>query len=195
MMEPPLPRAKNKTVIKILVLGSSNVGKTSLMTRYATGTFTGQRMPTVGADFMTKRVILDEREVTMQIWDTAGQERFHQGTLGSAFYRGANGALLCYDVNNVKSQEQLCAWRDECLQQKLSGAIHFPVVVIGNKVDLRDAMDPASRADQTPVLDWCKDNGYGHVETSAKDGLGVEAAMNAIAGLAMEAMNTLVCVC
>lgn len=182
---------KKKALIKIIVLGSSNVGKTSIMTRYATGKFSPERRPTIGADFMTKRLFIAETEVTLQIWDTAGQERFHQGTIGSAFYRGASGALLVYDVNNEKSFEQLAMWRDECLNQKgINHEVFFPIVVIGNKVDVRDATAESERVDQSYVVNWCTDNSYGHVETSAKDGLGVTAAMMAISGLSLESMNS-----
>merc|ERR1711991_872592 len=107
---------KEKVLIKVIVLGTSNVGKTCLMTRFTTGRFSDVRKPTIGADFMTKRLLLDDTSVTLQVWDTAGQERFHEGTLGSAFYRGANGALLVYDVNDSKSTEQLIMWRDECIE-------------------------------------------------------------------------------
>lgn len=63
---------------------------------------------------------------------------------------------------------------------------YFPVVVIGNKVDIREQTKPEDRVDQREILCWCRDNSYGHIETSAKDGLGVEAAMIAITGLALE---------
>lgn len=125
-------------------------------------------------------------EVSLQIWDTAGQERFHQGSLGNSFYRGAHGALLVYDVNNASSIEQVAQWRDECLAHQENDS-YFPLVVIGNKVDLRELAKPEDRVDQKEILTWCRDQSYGHIETSAKDGLGVEAAMMAITGLALEA--------
>jgi Ras-related protein Rab-7A len=70
---------------------------------------------TIGADFLTKEVLVDDRLVTMQLWDTAGQERFQ--SLGVAFYRGADCCVLVYDVNNSKSFEALDGWRDEFLIQ------------------------------------------------------------------------------
>lgn len=125
----------------------------------------------------------------MQVWDTAGQERFFQGTIGSAFFRGAHGALLVYDVNNEKSIEQIEQWRDECMQRKEVNTDFFPIVVIANKIDIRDATPASERIDQSAVLNWCRDNSYGHIETSAKDGHGVEAAMMAIIGLALESQR------
>jgi Ras-related protein Rab-7A len=157
--------------------------------RFATGRFSGLRRPTVGADFLSKKIEIHDVEVSLQIWDTAGQERFHQGSLGNSFYRGAHGALLVYDVNNADSIEQIVQWRDECLQHQ-EGDNYFPLVVIGNKVDLRELAKPEDRIDQRDILTWCQDQSYGHIETSAKDGLGVEAAMIAITGLALEAKRT-----
>jgi small GTP-binding protein len=101
--------------------------------RFATGRFSGLRRPTVGADFLSKKIEIHDCEVALQIWDTAGQERFHQGSLGNSFYRGAHGALLVYDVNNASSIEQIAQWRDECLHHQETDD-YFPLVVVGNKV-------------------------------------------------------------
>jgi len=70
----------DRIVLKIIVLGASNVGKTSMMKRYVTDIFSGTRRATVGADFMTKKVKIEDYDVMLQLWDTAGQEKFHQGT-------------------------------------------------------------------------------------------------------------------
>lgn len=183
------PQTEN-VKIKVIVLGCANVGKTSIMERFATGKFSGIRRPTVGADFMSKKIEIHDAMVNLQIWDTAGQERFHQGSLSSSFYRGSHGALLVYDVNNEKSMEQVQMWRDECLA-RYEGEAFFPIVVIGNKVDIRDQQtDISARADQAPILSWCQENSYGHIETSAKDGNGVQAAIMAITALALEFQRT-----
>jgi Ras-related protein Rab-7A len=110
-------------------------------------------------------------------------ERFHQGTIGTPFYRGAHGCLLVYDVTNEKSIEQLALWRDELMSKVENSEAGFPIVVVGNKTDQRT---PESTYDQSMVLKWCRDNEYGHIETSAKDETGVQAAMTAIAALALE---------
>jgi Ras-related protein Rab-7A len=73
------PAMKKPLLLKIVVLGSSNVGKTSLMRRYVVNAFEQHRRATIGADFMTKELTLRDTAVLLQIWDTAGQERFHQG--------------------------------------------------------------------------------------------------------------------
>jgi len=136
---------------------------------------------------MSKRLVLHDIEVNLQIWDTAGQERFHQGNLTAQFYRGAHGAMIVYDVNNEESFEIVKQWRDELIEHTDNdNSIYFPVIVIGNKVDIREGYPPDIRIDQTDLVKWCQDHSYGHIETSAKDGSGVEAAMLGIVGLALE---------
>lgn len=132
--------------------------------------------------------MIHDTETFVQVWDTVGQERFSASSVGGAFFRGAHGALLVYDVNNDKSIEQVEQWRDECVSRQGSSDF-FPVVVIGNKTDIRDNNPEDKRIDQSGILTWCRDNSYGHIETSAKDGVGVEAAMIAVAALALEAQR------
>lgn len=84
--------SRKKTLLKVIILGDSSVGKTSLMNQYVNRKFSNQYKATIGADFLTKELTVDDRTVTMQIWDTAGQERFQ--SLGVAFYRGADCCVL-----------------------------------------------------------------------------------------------------
>merc|ERR1712132_13889 len=112
---------RKKVLLKVIILGDSSVGKTSLMNMYVNRKFNNQYKATIGADFLTKEVMVDHngdhRLVTMQIWDTAGQERFQ--SLGVAFYRGADACILVYDVCNLKSFQQLDSWREEFLIQAM----------------------------------------------------------------------------
>lgn len=98
--------------------------------------------------------------------------------------------MLVYDVNDEKSFEQISLWCEEVLS-KLDPGAYFPMVVVGNKVDIRntsvDSVEDTDRVDQSIITDWCLIHSYGHVETSAKDGSGVEAAMTTMAALALEA--------
>lgn len=96
-------------------MSTHSVGKTSLMNQHVNKRFSNQYKATIGADFLTKEVMVDDRLVTMQLWDTAGQERFQ--SLGVAFYRGADCCVLVFDVNSAKSFETLDSWRDEFLIQ------------------------------------------------------------------------------
>jgi small GTP-binding protein len=96
---------------KILILGDSNVGKTSMMMRYTTNTFSTSYKATIGADFLTKTILLDDKKITLQCWDTAGKERFQ--SLGTSFYRGTDGALFVYDVTNPSSLKHLTKWKNQ----------------------------------------------------------------------------------
>jgi small GTP-binding protein len=136
-----------KKTLKIVILGDSGVGKTSLMNRYSTGKFTGQYKATIGADFLSKdNVVVTDNFLgtrtltTLQIWDTAGQERFQ--SLGVGFYRGADACILVYDITDPHSIDNLDHWRKEFLDQVGGGiqglgdaSTQFPFVVVGNKMD------------------------------------------------------------
>ncbi|KAJ6918927.1 hypothetical protein NC651_013012 [Populus alba x Populus x berolinensis] len=112
-----------RALLKVIVLGDSGVGKTSLMNQYVYKKFIQQYKATIGADFVTKEVQIDDKLVTLQIWDTAGQERFQ--SLGSAFYRGADCCVLVYDVNIQKSFETLNNWHKEFVKQVSKSALPF----------------------------------------------------------------------
>lgn len=182
-----------KKTLKIVILGDSGVGKTSLMNRFSTGKFTGQYKATIGADFLSKDNVivndnfLQQRHlVTLQIWDTAGQERFQ--SLGVGFYRGADACLLVYDVTDPHSLDNLDHWRKEFLEQVGGGiqglgdaSTQFPFVVIGNKMDkTNDRLVTCEQAE-----DWCRTAASAtimgsqplpHFECSAKTSESVEDA-------------------
>lgn len=169
--------SRKKQLYKIIILGDSGVGKTSLLNQYVNNRYTQQYRATVGADFMAKEVMIDDRVVNLQIWDTAGQERFQ--SLGPAFYRGADCCVLVYDITNQKSFESLDSWRDEFLMQgNPKDPENFPFVVLGNKSDRENERKVAtSKAQQ-----WCKNHGnIEHFETSAKENQNVENAFQVIA--------------
>jgi len=104
------------------------------MNAFVNNKFTSQYRATIGSDFLTKDLTIDDRLVKLQIWDTAGQERFQ--SLGSAFYRGADCCVLVYDVNVAQSHANLESWREEFLTHSSVDPTTFPFVVIGNKVDV-----------------------------------------------------------
>eukprot|EP01132_Coremiostelium_polycephalum_P007757 gene7757-9547_t len=165
-----------------------NVGKTSLMNQYVNKKFSNQYKATIGADFLTKELMVDDRVVTMQIWDTAGQERFQ--SLGVAFYRGADCCVLVYDVNVAKTFEDLDSWRDEFLiQAGPRDPDNFPFVVLGNKIDLENQrVVPQKRA-----ASWCQSKGnIPYFETSAKEAINVEQAFQTIARNAIKLEDGLV---
>jgi Ras-related protein Rab-7A len=89
---------RKKNFLKIVILGDSGVGKTTLLHQYLNGRIQAKSKPTIGADFSKKEIMIDNTVVTLQIWDTAGQEKFQ--SLGYAFYRGADCCALCYDITS-----------------------------------------------------------------------------------------------
>lgn len=173
--------AASPLMLKVIILGDSGVGKTSLMNQYVNKRFSNQYKATIGADFLTKNVIVDDRQVTMQIWDTAGQERFQ--SLGVAFFRGADCCVLVFDVTVPKTFETLDAWRDEFLiQASPSDGDNFPFVVLGNKIDLDSRAVTQKRA-----MAWCHEkNNIPYFETSAKDAMNIEIAFLTIAKNALK---------
>ncbi|KAI1074959.1 rab type ras GTPase [Whalleya microplaca] len=127
---------------KIVILGSQGVGKTSLVTRYCKGAFNpSQTTSTVGASFMTKRVVDSDTDtvVRLQIWDTAGQERFR--SISRLYYRGANACILCYSITDAQSFVEMGVWLME-LRRNLPPDIVLHVV--GTKADIV-ARDPTRR--------------------------------------------------
>ena len=173
--------SKRKALLKVIILGDSAVGKTSLMNRYVNRKFSDNYKATIGADFLTKEVTVDDRLVTLQIWDTAGQERFQ--SLGVAFYRGADCCVLTYDVTSIQSFRSLESWRDEFLiQSSPSNPDNFPFIVLGNKIDLSNREVTSRRAQL-----WCHtNNNIPYFETSAKQDINVSQAFQTVAKHALD---------
>ncbi|KAM7523649.1 hypothetical protein LguiA_013551 [Lonicera macranthoides] len=173
-----------RSLLKVIVLGDSGVGKTSLMNQYVYKKFGLQYKATIGADFVTKEIQIDDKLVTLQIWDTAGQERFH--SLGVAFYRGADCCILVYDVNIPKTFETLQTWHDEFLKQAdPTKPETFPFVLLGNKVDVDGGN--SRRVSEKIASDWCASRGnIPYFETSAKEDYNIEDAFFCIAKIALE---------
>ena len=131
-MPPSIP--DKKCFVKIVAIGDSGVGKTSLIQMFEHTRFTENFKPTIGADFSNKEITIDGKVVTLQIWDTAGQERYQ--SLGTAFYRGADCAFLVYDITNSWSFDNIPNWKNSFLQKSMvSMPESFPFMVIGNKID------------------------------------------------------------
>ncbi|KAL7715743.1 Ras-related protein Rab-7b [Entamoeba marina] len=178
---------KKKNLFKIIILGDSSVGKTSLLNQYVTKQFSSQYKATIGADFMTNDITINEQEVSLQIWDTAGHERF--ASFGTAFYRGADVCILVCDVTVAESFDHLEVWRREFINGgNPTNPETFPYLIVGNKVDC----DPSNRAVSSDQLrQWSISNGYEFFECSAKTGANVDAAFLKAAGLVAERQKTI----
>ncbi|KMZ56435.1 Ras-related protein Rab7 [Zostera marina] len=175
--------SRKRTLLKVIVLGDSGVGKTSLMNQYVNKKFSQQYKATIGADFLTKELLIDEKLVTLQIWDTAGQERFQ--SLGGAFYRGADCCVLVYDVNVGRTFETMDNWHDEFLKHASpSDPTKFPFILLGNKVDVDDGNSRA--ISEKKANDWCVSrSNIPYFETSAKNDYNVDDAFHSVAKIAL----------
>jgi len=116
--------------IKLLMIGDSSVGKTSILNKYVTNKFTDEFTTTIGIDFHIKRIAVNNKIVKLQLWDTAGQERFRSVTIG--YFRGAQGALVVYDVTNRESFKNIKKWMEDIDKNCYNGIIIF---LVGNKID------------------------------------------------------------
>ena len=152
-------------IYKIIAIGDTAVGKTSMMSKYSSDTFPLRHDLTIGVDFCAKNVIYNGNNISMHIWDTAGQEAFKSIT--RTYYRNVACALIVYDVTRRETFTKLKSWIDEV---KKSCPLNTIVVLIGNKTDLE-----AYRMVSTTEGDnLAKQHGYPFIETSAKTGLNID---------------------
>ena len=160
-------------LIKLLLIGDSGVGKSCLLLRFSEDSFTTSYITTIGIDFKIRTIELDGKRVKLQIWDTAGQERFR--TITTAYYRGAMGILLVFDVTDETSFDNVRNWMTQIEQH---AAENVNKVLIGNKCDVA----PTERA-VTPAQGQKLAEEYGvpFFETSAKSNTNVEEAFTSIA--------------
>jgi len=117
--------------LKILVIGESGVGKSSLLLRFVDDSFDPDQPATIGVDFKVKTISIDNNDVKLAIWDTAGQERFR--TLTPSYYRGAHGAIFVYDVCSRESFNKLSQWLSEL--ETYSTKSNIVKMLVGNKID------------------------------------------------------------
>ncbi|XP_066144888.1 ras-related protein Rab-35 [Euwallacea fornicatus] len=162
-------------LFKLLIIGDSGVGKSSLLLRFSDNTFTGSYITTIGVDFKIKTVHIEGQRVKLQIWDTAGQERFR--TITSTYYRGTHGVIIVYDVTNGETFANVKRWLHE-IDQNCEVVNR---VLVGNKNDTPDRKvvltEDAQRFADTMNIQL--------FETSAKDNINVEEMFMAITRLVL----------
>ncbi|CAD8145176.1 unnamed protein product [Paramecium octaurelia] len=156
-------------LFKIILIGDSGVGKTNLFNRLQYKDFQYDTRPTIGVEFLNRTVREDGNLIKCQIWDTAGQEKFRAIT--SAYYRGAKGVFVCYDVTKQGTYESTLRWMSEIKQY---GDPNIVIMLVGNKIDL--AEQRIVRTDE--VSQFCEQNKVGYIETSALNNVNVELAFN-----------------
>ena len=121
--------------LKILIIGDSNVGKTSILLQHTSNFFQETHIATIGVEFKLKEIMLDNIEYKLNIWDTAGQERFKAIT--KSFFKAADGIVFVYDVTNKPSFENIKNW----IKDAESKANDFKIIIVGNKIDLNDSRE------------------------------------------------------
>merc|ERR1711988_152850 len=159
-------------LIKLLLIGDSGVGKSCLLCRYSEDIFNSNFITTIGIDFKIRTIELDGAKIKLQIWDTAGQERFR--TITQAYYRGAMGILLVYDVTDDKSFGNIRTWMRNIDQHANEAVVK---ILLGNKCDMPEKK--MVKYDQGAEL--AKEFGINFYETSAKTNVNVDEAFTTIA--------------
>ena len=164
---------------QLLIIGDSSVGKTSILTRFANGTFNSNYLATVGLDSFTKDETIDDKNVRIKIWDTAGQERFKSLTKG--FFRNAEGIMIAYDVTSQETYESLKYWIQSIKTNIGEDLDHIPIIILGNKIDSEDREVKTEDAEA-----FCKKENYPYFETSAKTGENIDQAVRFLVKKLME---------
>mmetsp|Transcript_22444 Transcript_22444/g.76242 ORF Transcript_22444/g.76242 Transcript_22444/m.76242 type:complete len:212 (+) Transcript_22444:325-960(+) len=173
----PSPLAKYKLVF----LGDQSVGKTSIITRFMYDKFDSSYQATIGIDFLSKTMYLEDRTVRLQLWDTAGQERFR--SLIPSYIRDSSVAVVVYDVANRSSFLNTARWVEEVRAERGSDVI---VILVGNKTDLVDRRQVSVEEGDAKA----REHGVLFVETSAKAGFNIKALFRKIAS-ALPGMESL----
>lgn len=186
--------AQNKTstydhIVKVLIIGNTRVGKSSIVLRFADAKFEPSFITTIGVDFRTKVLNIDNESIKLYVWDTAGQERFR--TITNAYYRNAMGVLLVYDITDIDSFEGCQRWLKNIQTHANEDIV---IVLVGNKSDFESQRvisyeQGASLAEKI---------GCSFFETSAKIGINIPEAFETLtkqckdklaAGLGVQAYN------
>ena len=152
-------------LFKIVLVGESGVGKTNLLSRFSRNEFNLESKATIGVEFDTKRIEHEGEIIKAQIWDTAGQERFRAIT--SAYYKGAMGALLVYDISKRSSFQMLDRWVNEI---KAHTEPDLNIIMVGNKSDLENLREVTKEE----AINYAKENKMPFFEASALTSSNVE---------------------
>uniref|UniRef100_A0A671USV1 RAB41, member RAS oncogene family n=1 Tax=Sparus aurata TaxID=8175 RepID=A0A671USV1_SPAAU len=157
---------------KLVFLGEQSVGKTSLITRFMYDSFDNTYQATIGIDFLSKTMYLEDRTIRLQLWDTAGQERFR--SLIPSYIRDSAAAVVVYDIANLNSFQQTSKWIDDVRTERGSDVI---IMLVGNKTDLADKRQITTEEGEQRA----KELNVMFIETSAKTGYNVKQLFRRVA--------------
>ncbi|KAG6416445.1 hypothetical protein SASPL_123875 [Salvia splendens] len=168
------PQTQQQTedyLFKIVLIGDAAVGKSNLLARFARDEFHANSKSTIGVEFQTQKMEINNKEVKAQIWDTAGQERFRAVT--SAYYRGAVGALLVYDISRRLTFDSVGRWLNEL---QTHSDMNVVTILVGNKCDLKEGREVTTAEGKA----LAEAQGMFFIETSALDSSNVNAAFQKV---------------
>jgi len=158
-------------LFKVVLIGDSGVGKSNLLSRFTRNEFNLDSKSTIGVEFATRSIQIDGKTIKAQIWDTAGQERYRAIT--SAYYRGAVGALLVYDIGKSSSFENVSRWLKELRDHADSNIV---IMLVGNKTDKRHLRAVSTEDGKA----FAAEHGLSFIETSALEATNVDLAFQEI---------------
>ena len=167
-------------VFKLLLLGDSSVGKTSILLKYIGNKFYESNISTTGVDYVDKIIDYNKFKIRLQIWDTSGEEKFRSITKN--FYRNADGLLVVFDLTKKESYDHIRSWINEAKENNDK----LKTILIGNKLDLKDerivTIDVAKQ--------FAEKNNLKYIETSAKDGTNINESFQAIIDLLFDGKSS-----
>jgi len=166
--------------LKILLLGDSSVGKTSILLRYVDSKFQDAQMSTFGIEYKMKTIEINNRNVILRIWDTSGQERYRSITKN--FYRNTNGIAYVFDITNRGSFENIKRWLID--SQELDDKVKK--ILVGNKIDLENDR----KIDKQIIEKFAEKKGMKYYETSAKEGTNIDTVFKELAEEILANINT-----
>ena len=156
-------------LFKLILIGDSCVGKSNILLKYLKNEFDPNSRATVGVEFGTKNIVINEKKIKIQIWDTAGEERYRSIT--SAYYKGAKGAFIVYDITRKSTFVNIDKWISDL---KLNGDQNICIIILGNKSDLDDKRE-VSTEDGIKKSEMFK---TAFLETSALNGSNIDKAFD-----------------
>ncbi|XP_066913042.1 ras-related protein Rab-6B-like [Clytia hemisphaerica] len=157
---------------KLVFLGEQSVGKTSIITRFMYDNFDNTYQATIGIDFLSKTMYLEDRTVRLQLWDTAGQERFR--SLIPSYIRDSSVAVVVYDITNTNSFHQTKKWIEDVKSERGEDVV---IMLVGNKTDLSDRRQVSTEEGESKA----KEMDVLFIETSAKAGHNVKQLFRRVA--------------